>query len=154
MFCSLCLSLLLQLTNGDVKIDDKISFSFPSESTPQESGGNQLWQYSTPENAVFLVMTVDFAKLGLDTATINQEIALPEFFDQYREGIKGKLPEGKLIYETNSTFKGHPVTEYKFSMNPSNTLITYYSKKYFIGTKVYSLSYIIAGDKTKSADCE
>ncbi|GAA4336329.1 hypothetical protein [Flaviaesturariibacter amylovorans] len=135
-----------------VQLDEKYTVAFPGEpKKATDENGTSLWTLeATDSNTVYLAMLIDFTKLGLDSSTMAVVLTQPEFFDEYQKGILGKLPNGKLVSSTTGEYKGYPVTNYKFTMKEG--AVTYYSKNFFIGTRVYSLSYLQKKDQVESAE--
>jgi hypothetical protein len=129
------------LDSFKIDVDDRVSVSFPQEPRQQTSGGNLMWSCGDT-GTIYIAMAVDFQKLGFDSAAMATQFRLDDFYVGYRDGNLSKLPKGEVVDEIASTYKGHPVRDYVFKMTAGDQRMTYYSKNLFIGTKVYSLSFI------------
>ena len=124
-----------------VALDNKIQVAFPARPEESERSGNPMWVSRTEDGATMLAMSVDFQKFGLDSAAAAEQFQMDEFLNSYRDGILGQLPEGKLIAEKKTMVQGHPQLDYTFTMGTEKKQ-TYFSRSIFVGTRVYSLSFI------------
>lgn len=142
---ALCLLPLLAFVTADwvtIKLDDRVSIDFPAQTEPQDLGGNFMWLHQINDDARCMVMTMDFAKLGMDSAVLADEMGKPESFQQFREGVVAEMEEAAVLSEKNTVVNGHRVFEFLVNMGPdSSKLNRMYNKNIFVGTKMYSLNF-------------
>lgn len=124
------------------KLDDRASIDFPAQIESQDLGGNPMWLHQINNEARCMVMIMDFSKMGMDSATLADEMAKPESFAQFREGVVGEIAGSSVLSEKNTSFNGHKAFEFLIDMGKdSSKLNRMYNKNIFIGTKMYSISF-------------
>ncbi|HEU0109228.1 MAG TPA: hypothetical protein VFQ73_00065 [Flavisolibacter sp.] len=134
------------------KIDERTSIEFPTETESKDLNGNTMWLNQISEDARCMVMVMDFAKMGADSATLAEEMNRPESYEQFKQGVVGEIEGASLISEKNTHWKGYKTFEFLIDMGKTETgLNRMYSKSIFIGTKMYSLSFFEKNTKPQPA---
>lgn len=126
-----------------VRIDNRVSVSFPLKPTEKEMSGNLVWTADASSDARCSVMRLDFTKFGYDSAKLMAEMEQEGAIGQFRVGLMGQFPNGKLLSEKGTTTKGKLTFDYVLDMGKENgnELTVMYTKNIFIGSNMYSLSF-------------
>jgi hypothetical protein len=135
-----------------VKLDDRASIDFPSATGPKDLNGNTMWMHEISKDARCMAMIVDFGQMGLDSAALLEEMSRPESFEQFKAGVAGQIAGSSVISEKNTSINGHKVFEYLIDMGKKDTsaLNRMYNQNYFIGAKMYSLSFFEKSHKPQA----
>jgi hypothetical protein len=132
-----------------VKLDDRVSVNFPSVPQQNEKSGNTIWMADGNDASRCMAMVMDFSQYGLDSAGLASEMGKPESFEQFRDGVVGQIEGSSVISEKNTFINGRKVFEFLIDMGKadSSAFNKMYNRNYFIGTKMYSLSFFEKNDK-------
>jgi hypothetical protein len=126
-----------------VKLDERVSVSFPGEPMMKDSGGNPMWVHEGDSISRYMALVIDFEKLGMDSAMLASEMGKPETFEQFKNGVLSQMSGASLISEKQSVTEGRHMYEYVFDMGKkdSNEFNIMHNRNIFIGSKMYSLSF-------------
>ena len=126
-----------------VKLDERVSINFPAEPETKEMGGNPVWIREIDSNSRCMAMTLDFEKLGMDSAMVAVEMQKPATFEQFKNGVLGQMPGSSVISGKQSVTDGHNTFEYVIDMGKKSPkeFNVMYNRNVFIGSKMYSLSF-------------
>ena len=135
-----------------IKLDDRASIDFPSAAVPKDLNGNSMWLQDIGKDARCMVMIMDFSRMGVDSAALADEMSRPEAFEQFKEGVVGQMQGASILSEKNTAIHGHKVFEYLIDMGTKDTsaLDRMYNQNYFIGAKMYSLSFFEKNSKPQA----
>lgn len=138
-----------------VKLDEKVSLSFPAEPEKRDMQGNSVWVQDIDADARCMAMIVDFSKFGMDSAGLAAEMEKDASFADFRQGVLGQIENSKLISEKKSKIKGKTCFEYVINMGKENdpaALNIMYSRNIFVGNKMYTLSFYEKNNKLREQD--
>jgi len=126
-----------------VELDDRVSVEFPETPEEKTMNGNQVWVSDVGSDARCMVMVLDFAKFGMDSAAVADEMSREESFRTFKDGILGEMEGATLISEQKTTTLGYTTFAYHIDMGKTDTeaLNVMYNRNVFIGRKMYSLSF-------------
>jgi hypothetical protein len=155
-FLILLLLPLMAYTVADwftVKLDERVTVSFPAEPLLKESGGNPMWVHETDSTSRYMAMIIDFEKLGMDSAMLANEMQKPETFEQFKNGVLSQMAGASLISGKQSLTEGRNIYEYVFDMGKkdSKEFNIMHNRNIFIGSKLYSLSFFEKPQKPQEA---
>jgi hypothetical protein len=136
-----------------VKLDSRVSVSFPIKPEEKDMSGNPVWVADANKDSRCMVMVIDFQKFGMDSVALAAEMEKEEAFDQFKDGILGQIEGSSLISEKKTTVAGKTSFEYIIDMGKKDTaaLNKMYNKNVFIGNKMYSLSFYEKEGKPQDA---
>jgi|SRR5215211_1793593 len=126
-----------------VQLDDRVSINFPSQPMMQESNGNKIW-IKDVSGGRCMAMVIDFAKFGMDSATLATEMNKPESFEQFKTTFLNQVQGAMLVSEKNSVHEGRRVFEFVITMGNSQDtsgINKTYNKNIFVANKMYSMSF-------------
>jgi hypothetical protein len=134
-----------------LKLDNRVSVSFPSNPEERDSGGNPMWIADAGGNARCMALLVDYKKYGMDSAALTAEMEKESALEEFKVAMMSKIEGGKLISENSTTTKGKLTFEFVVDMGKedSNAYNIMYSKTIFIGAKMYSLSFYEKNNKSQ-----
>lgn len=138
-----------------VKIDNRVTVSFPATPEEKEMSGNQVWVQDVDKDGRCMAMLLDFSKFGMDSATLASEMSKDASFDDFRQGILGQIEGSTLISEKKTKVQGKLCFEYVINMGKdgqADALNIMYSKNIFVGNKMYTLSFYEKNNKPREAD--
>lgn len=132
-----------------LKLDNRVSVSFPSNPEERDSGGNPIWIADAGGDARCMALLVDYKKYGLDSAALTAEMEKESALEEFKVSMMREIEGGKLISEKSTTTKGKLTFEFVVDMGKedSNAYNIMYSKTIFIGAKMYSLSFYEKSNK-------
>ena len=135
-----------------VKLDDRATIDFPSATEAKDMNGNLMWVQDVGKDARCMAMVYDFGMMGVDSAALADEMSRPEAFEQFKTGVVGQMEGASVISEKNTTVNGRKVFEYLIDMGKKDTsaLNRMYNRNYFIGAKMYSLSFFEKNNKSQA----
>lgn len=135
-----------------ITLDQRASIDFPSAAEPKDLNGNAMWLQDIGKDARCMVMILDFSRMGVDSAALADEMSRPEAFEQFKQGVVGQMQGASVLSEKNTAVNGHKVFEYLIDMGTadSSALDRMYNQNYFIGTKMYSLSFFEKNSKPQA----
>jgi hypothetical protein len=146
-----CFLPLLAFTTADwitVKLDDRVTVEFPSAPEEKDMSGNQVWSGDINNDAKAMAMVMDFGKFGMDSAMLATEMEKDEAFQQFKDGILGQIQGSTIMSEKRTKVNGRHVFEYVINMGkPDTTLTIMHNRNYFVGAKMYTLSFYEKGSK-------
>ena len=126
-----------------VKIDDRVSITFPSQPETKDLNGLPGWISVPDSNSMFMITIVDMKKFGLDSATLTPLLNQPEFYQQYRTSAQAKFGEATLVYDTSFLWNGLHVHEFRVKKAGTDANFPYQNitiRSVFIGAKIYAVS--------------
>lgn len=119
------------------KVDDKLSIKFPGKPEVAEQAGMFAATFESDTKVKYVLNTMDFAALGLDSATLTPMLETEEFSGQLIGGMKGKM-EGFDFSEVK-TEKWKGFTYFSLDATNKEKKVKMYFKILFIGSKMYNM---------------
>jgi hypothetical protein len=144
------LAAFTRLDWSPVKLDDRVSLSFPSQPTQSEFNGNQMWMSDIDAGTRVMAMIVDMEKLGVDSASLTPYLDQPEFYESFRNGALNNMPGATLVDEKHFQINGVHVYDMAVKYDdPSKSKYTkVYIRNMILGSKIYALNFF----ENKSTD--
>ncbi len=127
-----------------VKLDERVTVSFPTNPEKKDMSGNSVWTQDIDKDARVMVMIIDFTKLGADSASIAVEMEKDAALSEFREGVLGQIKGGTLISERKSMINGKRYFEYVINMGKTEQPDAFnmmYSRCIFVGDRLYTLNF-------------
>lgn len=135
-----------------ISLDERASIDFPSATESKDMNGNRMWIQDIGKDARCMAMVFDFGQMGMDSAALADEMSRPEAFEQFKNGVVGQIQGASVLSEKNTSIGGHKVFEYLIDMGKKDTsaLDRMHNRNYFIGVKMYSLSFFEKASKPQA----
>ena len=131
-----------------VNMDEKATVIFPETPAYSDRSGNKVWTAEIDSASRCMAMVLDFENYGWDTAQIAEEFNNPNAFEEFKSSILNKMDGATIIGENERTEGGVTCFEFVIDMGNESGEINYlYTKNYFTGTKMYTLSFYQAEEK-------
>ena len=127
-----------------VKLDERVTVSFPTEPEKKDMSGNSVWVRDIDKDARCMALIVDFLKFGMGSAGLAAEMMRDEAFGEFRDGALGQMAGSTIISERKDTINGKTYFEYVIDMgklDQPDALNIMYSRNIFVGSKMYTLSF-------------
>ena len=130
------------------KVDDRISVKLPAQ--PEFKQGGQF--VKDKDSSVYIVMAIDFVKVaGVDSVQLGPYEPTPEFGNQLKSGMLGKMPGSTLGDVKIGKWNGH----YSYTMEGGNETkkVRIYVNMVCWGNIMYALMNIVPEqNSTKGRD--
>ncbi|RZL47353.1 MAG: hypothetical protein EOP00_12205 [Pedobacter sp.] len=149
MFAKSFLSLFLfssifffQLTWKTIKIDEKVSISFPSKVEKMVMDNKPVWLSDVDSASKCMIMITDMKKMGVDAKTLTEMLKRKETFKSIKNGILAGSTGSVALKESITTFKNYPAYYIELDMKGEpNEFNKTYIMNIFIGAKMYSMTF-------------
>lgn len=137
-----------------VKLDERVSVSFPSTPLTKEIGENNAWIQDIGKDARCMAMFMDFTNFGMDSAGVAAEMEKPESLANFRVGVLQEIANSKLVSEKTIKVKGYTCFEYVIDMGKTDpeALNMMYNRNIFIGSKMYTMNFFEKNNSSHEAD--
>lgn len=95
-----------------VTLDQDVSIEFFSEPKMQDFKGNQVWTNDIEDKARCIVSSTDLTKMGMDSATVANDMAKESSMVAMGKGMLSKMPGSKINSQQKTTISGQTSFEY------------------------------------------
>ncbi len=124
------------------QMDARASVDFPVKPIESEMSGNPIWVANIDDQNRCMAMVFDYAAVGMDSAQVATELSDPSALAIFRDQLMGELESGTVLSEKSSSNNGHILFEYEIDRGGDTLELNHwYSKCYFVSTKMYVLNY-------------
>jgi hypothetical protein len=130
-------------------LDHDASINFYSQPTMHESNGNQVWTNDIDDKARCIVSATDLSKMGMDSATVANDMAKESSMIALGNGMLRNMPGSKFISQKLTTRGGH--LSYELVMSTDKTEGSGFDRLYctviFYKVKMYTLYFSESASK-------
>ena len=132
------------------QMDARASVEFPVKPVESEMSGNPIWIANIDDQNRCMAMVFDYAAVGMDSAQVANELSDPAALAVFRDQLLGEFDNAKVLSENSSVNNGHILFEYEIDRGGDTLELNHwYSKCYFVSTKMYVLNYF---ERSKTKD--
>jgi hypothetical protein len=123
-----------------VKIDEKVSIDFPSAPDTMEANGTHIWSNMKEDGFKCMVVVLDFANFGLDSAGLAAQMEGESFFEDFKTSMLAQMKGASLLTEEVTKVKGWPAYKMVIDLGATTDKISKaYCTNMFVGQRLYSL---------------
>lgn len=116
------------------KVDDKMAVKFPA--TPETLNDGAVFKYKDSDSTAYTANSVDFAPMGLDSATLASMAPTEEFAEQFKGGFAAQIPGLEISKMEVTTWKSFTCYNVEGKIDDKKLNMTF--KCIFIGSKMYT----------------
>ena len=125
-----------------VSMDEQATVIFPVKPTYNEQSGNKVWTAEIDSASRCTAMFLDFEKYVFDSTEIKQQFNTLNALEEFKKGLLNKMEGATLIAQNEKTEGGVTCFEFMIEMGKEAEELNYmYNKSYFVGTKMYALTF-------------
>lgn len=136
---------MMAFSNADwitVKLDKRVSVSFPTQPEKADMNGNVMWSTTGDTTFKCMVLVVDFGTLGLDSAALASQLDGEPFYKGFKTSMLEKMNGATLLSEEVTRVNGWPAYKLAVALGSNgNKVDRVYISNIFVSDKMYSLSF-------------
>lgn len=134
-----------------INFDDRVSVDFPAQPVIEDLNGNPYYENENAGEAKCIVMVTDFAKMGIDSATLSQSMSRTAALAEVRDGLLRDAKGSTLI--TEKRIKVGNKIAFEYYINTGVNKPGHYNRMYFraivFKDRFYSLYFYEDASKPK-----